>query len=101
MKARLISYSEVEERFRDLLVELATEPQDKHAIQEKGTEAAFLLGVCLSQLRAPSSRYYPGKDEHLERLERADEAIRYKLITCTVEEIASQVPVACKALGVH
>ena len=101
MKARLISYSEVEERFRDLLTELGSGPWDEEAILEKGKEAAFLLGVCRSQLRAPSSTHYPGKDEHLERLEQANDAIRYNLNACTVEEISSQVLAACKAFGVH
>lgn len=101
MKVRLVSYSEVEERFRDLLAELATDPRDESVILEKGVEAAFLLGVCISQFRAPNSKSYPGKEEHMQRLKQADDAIKYMLNTCTVEEISSQVPAACKAFGLH
>lgn len=34
MKVRLVSYSEAEERFRDLLAELATDPRDESVIVE-------------------------------------------------------------------
>jgi len=101
MKARLISYAEVEEQFRDVLTELGNEPLNEAIILEKGTAAAFLLGVCIAQLRAPNSRNYAGKDEHLRRLEQANGAITYKLNTCTVKEISAQVRVVCRAFGVH
>lgn len=99
MKARLIRYAEVEERFRDLLAILETDAANERVILEKGAEAAFLLGICISQLRAPDSRSYPGKEKHLERLEQARDAISFSLNTCTIEEISSQVPAVCKAFG--
>ena len=102
VKARLISYLEVEERFTALLSELEQKPLDEETILDKGAELLFILGICVSQMNAPNSRYYPGKEEHLEKLEQASKAITYKLNTCTVEEISRQVPLAYKNLfGVH
>lgn len=101
MKTRTISYAEVDAHFRDLLAELAKEPLDEVATLEKGKSAVFLLGVCISQLSAPSSQSYPGKDDDLKRLKQADEALTFNLNTCTVEEVAIQVPIASRAFEAH
>jgi hypothetical protein len=62
VKARLISYLEVEERFIALLAELEQKPLYEETILDKGAELLFILGICVSQMNAPNSRYYPGKE---------------------------------------
>lgn len=101
MKTRTISYAEIDAHFRDLLADLANEPLDEAAILEKSKSAVFLLGVCISQLSAPSSQSYPGKDDDLKRLKQADDAITFNLNACTVEEVANQVTVASRAFEAH
>lgn len=101
MKTRTISYAEIDAHFRDLLAELAKEPIDEAAILEKSKSAVFLLGVCISQLSAPSSQSYPGKDDDLKRLKQAGDAITFSLNACTVEEVANQVTVASRAFEPH
>ena len=94
MKARLLSYYEIEQRFMDLLVEIAQSPMDEETVIEKGSLLAFALGVCLSQMKAPDSPSYPGKNEHIDVLEKASEAITYRINTCAVEEIVTQINIA-------
>lgn len=101
MKARVLSYSEIEERFQDVLTELARPQLDEDSIVEKGGELLFLLGVCISQMEAPDSTPYPDKSRHLAVLKEASAAITYKINTCTVDEVASQVTAAYQAFGVQ
>ena len=101
MKARVISYEEIEDRFRDILVELEHRTLDDELLVEQGVGLKLLLGVSVSQMKALNSRPYPEKVEHLATLEKALAAITYKLNTCTVEEVTVQIPIAYKAFGVH
>ncbi len=101
MKTRVISYQEIEEKFQDILVELSRDSRDDELLIEKGGELLVLLGLCISQMKALTSRSYPAKKVHLAVLENAHEAITYKFNTCTVQEIATQVPAAYRAFGVQ
>ena len=101
MKARVIGYSEVKERFKELLTELERRPLDEECVVEKGGLLLFALGVCISQMKAPNSTSYPEKSKHLAILEKASAAITYKINTCTVEEVAKQVNAAYQAFGVQ
>ena len=47
VKARVLSYYEIEERFRKTLTELDRHPLDEESVVEKGGELLFLLGVCI------------------------------------------------------
>ncbi len=101
MKARVLSYYDIEERFKEILTELERRPLDEEHIVEKGGELLLVLGVCISQLKAPDSTSYPEKSKHLATLETATAAITYKINTCTVEEVAEQVSAAYRAFGVQ
>ncbi len=101
MKARVLSYSEIEEAFRELLAELERRPLDEEFIVEKGGLLLFALGVCISQMKAPNSTPYQEKGKHLATLEKASAAITYKVNTCTVEEIATQASAAYRAFGIQ
>ena len=101
MKARVLSHSEIEERFRDILTELARPQLDEKSIVEKGGELLFLLGVCISQMEAPDGTCYPDKSRHLAVLKEASAAMTYKINTGAVDEVASQVPTAYQAFGVQ
>ena len=54
MKARVLSYYEIEERFRETLAELGRRPLDEKSVVEKGGELLFLLAVCINQMKAPN-----------------------------------------------
>lgn len=99
MKTRVLSYQEIEEKFQDILMELSRESRDDELLIAKGGELIVLLGLCVSQMKALNSRPYAAKREHLAVLETALAAITYKFNTCTVDEIAAQVPAAYKAFG--
>jgi hypothetical protein len=99
VKARLITYSEIENRFVELLAELERRPIDEESILENGAQLAFALNVCVGQMKAPDSASYELKSEPLSALEKAQAAITYKINTCTVEEISSQIAAAFKAFG--
>lgn len=101
MKARVLSYSEIEVRFKEILTELEGRPLDEESIVEKGGRLLLALSVCISQMKAPDSASYPEKNEHLATLKKASAAITYKINTCTVEEITRQVNVAYQAFGVQ
>ena len=99
MKARVLSFFEIEERFRSILIELARHPPDEDLIVKMGRELGFALGLCISQMKAPDSNPYPKKAEHIQILESASCDITYKFNTCTVEQIATQVNAAYRAFS--
>ena len=101
MKARVLSYEEIEERFKETLTELGRRPLDEESVIEKGGGLLFLLTLCISQMKAPNSTSYPDKSKHIATLEKASAAITYKINACTVEEITTQVNAAYRAFGVH
>jgi hypothetical protein len=95
MKARLISFYEIKEKIREVVKEL-----DRRPLNEDG-DLLFLLGICLSQMKAADAATYPEKDEHLSILQSASEALTYKINACTIEEATIQVNKAYKAFGVN
>ena len=101
MKARVLTYMEIEQRFKEVLTELARRPLDEEIVVEKGGELLLALRLCISQMKAPNSTSYTGKSNHLAILEKASAAITYKINTCTVEEITTQVNAAYRAFGVQ
>ena len=48
VKARVLSYYEIEERFKEILTELDRHPLDEEFVVEKGGLLLFALGVCIS-----------------------------------------------------
>ncbi len=101
MKAKVLSYAEIEEIFKELLLELERHPLDEESIVEKGGLLLFALGVCISQMRAPNSTPYPEKSKHLAILEKASASITYNINTCTLEEVRRQVSAAYRAYGAN
>jgi hypothetical protein len=65
VKARVLTYYEIEERFKEILTELDLRPLGEESVVEKGGELLFLFGVCISQMKAPNSTSYPEKSNHL------------------------------------
>ncbi|WP_299081140.1 hypothetical protein [uncultured Paraglaciecola sp.] len=101
MKARILSYQEVEEQFQKVLIELNLLPLDEESLKNNASCLIFILTLCISQMKAPSDNSYPEKSKHLATLEKASSAITYKMYTCSVEEIKMQVSEAYKAFHVH
>jgi hypothetical protein len=101
MIARIIGYSEIEERFREVVTALDQYPLDEDFVLEKSTQLALVLRLCLSQMSALNSQTYPEKSAHLEKLKAAQAAITFKLNACTVEEVSSQITAAYKAFSVQ
>ena len=101
MKGRVISFYEIEERMRNLTLELENNPIDEDSILEKGEVLPFMLRLCISQIQAANSKNYPDKNRHYEILQRASESITYKMNDCTICEIQSQVNEAFRAFGVQ
>jgi len=101
VKARIISYFEITERFREILTELERQPLNEEWILDKGAQLAFALDICVGQMKASQSTFYPEKRAHLAILEEAKDEITYKINTCTVEEISKQVTAAYKAFGIQ
>ncbi|MCH8070747.1 MAG: hypothetical protein IIA09_02265 [Proteobacteria bacterium] len=101
VKARIISYSEIVERFREILAELEQQPLNEESILDKGAQLAFALDLCVGQMKSAQSTFYAEKRAHLAILEEAQGDITYKINTCTVEEISRQVTVAYKAFGIQ
>lgn len=52
-------------------------------------------------MKAPDATTYPEKSRHLATLEKASATITYKMYTCTVGQIASQVNAAYRHFGVQ
>jgi hypothetical protein len=101
VKARIISYSEIEERFKQILTALEQHPLNEESILQQGAQLAFALDLCVGQMKSADSAYYPGKSVRLEILEKAKGAITYKINTCTIEEISTQVTAAYKTFGIQ
>ena len=101
MKARVIGFLEVKEKFREVISDLDRRPMNEELVVRKAGELLFLLGVCLSQMKASNAASYPEKDKHLSILQSASDAITYKINTCTIEEATTQVNRAYMAFGAH
>ncbi len=101
MKARLISFLEVKDKIREVVKELDRRPMDEKLVLKMAGELLFLLGICLSQMKAVDAASYPEKDKHLSILQSASEALTYKINTCTIEEATIQVNKAYMAFGVN
>lgn len=101
VKARLISYTEIVERFREILTELERQPLNEELIVEKGAELLFGLGVCVEQMRSTRRTIDAEQRAQLAKLELAKGDITYKFNTCTVDEISKQVTLAYRAFGIQ
>ena len=101
VKARIISYFEIVERFREILTELERQPLNEELILEKGAQLVFALGVCVAQMKSTRSTVYAEQRAQLTILEVAKGEITYKINTCTVDEISKQVTLAYKAFGIQ
>ena len=101
MKARIIGFLEVKDKFKEVITDLDRRPMDEDLVVKKAGELLFLLGVCLSQMKASNATSYPEKDKHLSILQSASDAITYKINACTIEEATTQVNKAYMAFGVH
>ncbi len=101
MKTRIVSFSEIENRVKDLVAESHRSPLVEKSVLEKGAALRFALRLCISQMKAGDSASYPEKSKHLKILNAASESITYKTNTCTVEEVRIQVNSAYMAFGVH
>ena len=101
MKARVISYDEVEEKFQQVVTDLRNDPLEEEAVIKTGSELIFLLRLCISQMKATNAVSYPEKSMHLAILENASTALTYKMNSCTVEQVATQVNTAYRYFGVQ
>jgi hypothetical protein len=101
MKARIIGFLEVKDKFKEVITDLDRRPMDEELVVKEAGELLFLLGVCLNQMKASNAASYPEKDKHLSILQSASDAITYKINTCTFEEATTQVNKAYMAFGVH
>ena len=101
MKARIIGFLEVKDKFKEVITDLDRRPMDEDLVVKKAGELLFLLGVCLSQMKASNAASYPENDKHLSILQSASDAITYKINACTIEEATTQVNKAYMAFGVH
>ena len=100
MKTRIISFSEVENRVRNLVAEFHRRPLGEKLVLKKGAALPVILRLCISQMKAGDSVSYPEKSKHLKILNTASESITYKTNTCTAEEVRIQVNNAYMAFGV-
>ena len=101
MKTRIISFIEVEDRMKEVILELDRNLIDEELVLTKSSELSLILRLCISQLKAVDSAYYPEKSKHQKILQNASEAITYKINTCTIEEAKVQVNNAYMAFGVQ
>jgi len=65
MKARVLSYYEIEDKFVQILKELSRHPLDEESIIEVGRDLPILLQLCVSQMKAPNAGTYPEKNKHI------------------------------------
>ena len=91
MKARLLSFDEIEGRLKEVQIELAQHPVNEDSVLEMGRSIPFMVGLCISQMKAFNAASYPGKAEHVEILENASKLMTYSINTCTMDEIRVQV----------
>ena len=63
MKARIIGFLEVEDKIREVVRELDRRPMNEELVLNEAGKLLFLLGVCLSQMKAgdAASCFLPGK----------------------------------------
>lgn len=101
VKARIISYSEIVERFREILTELERQPLNEELIVEKGAQLVFVLELCVGQMKSTRRTVDAEQRAQLAILEVAKGDITYKINTCTVDEISKQVTLAYKAFGIQ
>ena len=101
MKARIISFFEVKEKIREVVIELDRRPMNEELVLKMTGELLFLVGICLNQMKAVDSASYPEKDEHLSILQSASETLRYKMNNCTIEEATIQINKAYLAFGAN
>ena len=101
MKARIISFLEVKDKIREVVTELDHRPLNEELVLKMAEELLFLLGICLSQMKAVDAASYSEKDKHLSILQTASEILTYKINACTIEEATIQVNKAYMAFGVN
>ena len=101
MKARMIGHLEIEDKIREVVTELDRRPLNEELVLNEAGKLLFLLGVCLSQMKAVDAASYPEKNTHLSILQSASDAITYKVNSCTIEEVTIQVNKAYMAFGAH
>ena len=65
MKARKVGFLEIENRFRELVIEIERRPMDEKLVLEKAGELSFLLNLCIGQMKAADAAQYPEKNKHL------------------------------------
>ena len=99
MKMKVLSFFEIEERFKSILMELEDKSLDEDYIVQQGNMLLFATGVCVSQMKALNSESYPDKRKHVQILEEALSAITFKLNTSTIDEIVEQINVAYRSFG--
>ena len=75
MKVRVLSFFEIEEQFKPLIVKFGDESLDENYIVQEGNLLLFATGVCISQMKAADSKNYPDKARHLKILEEATAAV--------------------------
>ena len=101
MKARVLSFFEIEEQFKKLIVKFENEPLDEKLIIEEGNLLLFATGLCISQMKAADSKNYPDKAKHLKILDVALSVITLKLNTSSIDEVVDQINNAYKSFGIQ
>ena len=101
MKARVLSFFEIEEQFKKLIVKFENEPLDEKLIIEEGNLLLFATGLCISQMKAADSKNYPDKAKHLKILDVALSVITFKLNTSSIDEVVDQINNAYKSFGIQ
>ena len=101
MKVRVLSFFEIEEKFKTLIVKFEDKPLDELFIIQEGNLLLFATGLCISQMKAADSKNYPDKAKHLKILEQALSAITFKMNTSSVDEVVEQISNAYKSFGIQ
>ena len=101
MKVRVLNFFEIEEKFKTFIVKFEDKSLDEQFIIQEGNLLLFATGLCISQMKAADSKNYPDKAKHLEILEEALSAIKFKLNTSTIDEVVDQISNAYKSFGIQ
>ncbi len=101
MKARKLSFFEIEEQFKTLIMKFEDDSLDENHIIQKGNLLLFAMSVCISQMKAADSKNYLDKVKHVEILEKALSAITFKLNTSTKDEVVDQIRNAYKSFCIQ
>ena len=101
MKVRVLSFFEIEEQFKTLIVKFKDESLDEKFIIKEGNLLLFATGLCISQMKAADSKNYPDKAKHLKILDEALSAITFKLNTSSIDEVVDQISNAYKSFGIQ